>query len=170
MTVTRPLDVELLREVEQFLYREARLADEGAYDDWEALWTDDGVYWVPANGDDTDPTTQMSILFDNRSRIALRIRQLKSGKRHAQTPPSRLRRLISNIELLDGDSDGDAGDEDIGVGANFVVYESRPRGVTIWAGRCLYRLRRTGGGLRMARKTVVLVDNDRPLSTLAFLV
>ncbi|MGH7343256.1 MAG: nuclear transport factor 2 family protein, partial [Candidatus Rokuibacteriota bacterium] len=41
-----------LEEIGQFLYREARLADEGEYDAWEALWTDDGVYWVPANGDD----------------------------------------------------------------------------------------------------------------------
>ena len=45
----------LLDEVTQFVYREARLQDEHAYDAWEALWTDDGVYWVPANGDGGDP-------------------------------------------------------------------------------------------------------------------
>ncbi len=54
------------------------------------------VYWVPANGDDTDPTRQVSVLFDNRWRIATRIRQLESGKRHAQSPPSRLARLVDN--------------------------------------------------------------------------
>ena len=70
MTAVRPVDVDLLREVEQFLFLEARLADEGDYDGWEALWADDGVYWIPANGDDIDPATQMSILYDNRSRIA----------------------------------------------------------------------------------------------------
>jgi benzoate/toluate 1,2-dioxygenase beta subunit len=158
-------DTDLLREVEQFVYREARLADEGAYDDWEALWTDDAVYWVPANGDDIDPERQMSIIYDNRSRIGLRIKQLKTGKRHAQTPPSRLRRLVSNVELLDG-----GGDSDVLVGANFVIYESRQRGLTVWAGRCEYRLRRADGGWRMAGKKVVLVDNDRALFTLAFLV
>ena len=93
-------DTDVLRAVEQFVYREARLCDEQRYDEWEALWTDDGVYWVPANGDDTDPTTQMSILFDNRSRIATRINQLQTGKRHAQSPPSRLCRIVSNVELL----------------------------------------------------------------------
>lgn len=158
------LDVDLLREVEQFVYREARLADELDYDAWEALWTDDALYWVPANGTDTDPTAQMSILYDNRSRIATRIRQLKTGKRHAQAPPSRLRRLVSNVELL-GEADGD-----VLAGANFLVYESRDRGVTLWARRSEYRLRRTGDGWRMATKKVILVDNDRPLSTLAFLV
>ena len=45
------LDIDLLKEVEQFVYREARLQDEHEYDEWEALWTDDAIYWVPANGD-----------------------------------------------------------------------------------------------------------------------
>jgi 3-phenylpropionate/cinnamic acid dioxygenase small subunit len=153
-----------LTEVEQFIYREARYQDEHAYDDWEALWTDDGVYWVPANGDDPDPETSMSIIFDNRSRIALRIKQFHTGKRHSQTPPSRLRRLVGNIELLSEDGD------EIVAGANFVVYESRERGITIWAGRSEYTLRREGDDFRMARKKVVLVDNDRAINTLAFLI
>ena len=167
MTTARPLAVDLLREVEQFLFREARLADEGDYDGWEALWTDDGVYWIPANGDDIDPSTQMSILFDNRSRISLRVRQLKSDKRHAQNPRSRLRRLLANVELLDA---GAGDDGDVVVGANFLIHESRDRGTTLWGGRTEYRLRRVDGAWRMARKKVMLVDNDRPLSTLAFLV
>ncbi|MDQ3945054.1 MAG: aromatic-ring-hydroxylating dioxygenase subunit beta [Actinomycetota bacterium] len=165
MTPAAGIDVDVLREVEQFVYREARLADEGRYADWEALWADDAVYWVPANGDDTDPDRQMSIIYDNRSRIATRIKQLNTGKRHSQSPPSRLRRIVSNVELLGVDGGGD-----VRVGANFVIYESRERGVTLWAGRSEFRLRRSDGGWRMAGKKVMLVDNDRALSTLAFLV
>ena len=150
MTALRPLDLDLLRDVERFLFLEARLADEGDYDGWEALWADDGVYWIPANGDDIDPTGQMSIVYDNRSRIALRVRQLKHDKRHAQNPRSRLRRIVGNVEILDaaaGTVDGD-----VVVGANFIVYESRERGTTIWGGRTEYRLRRVDREWRMARK------------------
>jgi benzoate/toluate 1,2-dioxygenase subunit beta len=164
------LDVDLLREVEQFIYREARLADELAYEEWEALWTDDAIYWVPANGDDIDPTAQMSVLFDNRSRIATRIKQLQTGKRHSQNPPSRLRRIVSNIELLEPDPEPEPDSDDLVAGANFVIYESRERGVTIWAGRSEYRLRRVDDGLRMAGKKVLLVNNDRALQTMSFLV
>jgi 3-phenylpropionate/cinnamic acid dioxygenase small subunit len=159
------VDTDLLRGIEQFLFREARLADDGDYDGWESLWTDDGVYWIPANGDDIDPERQMSIVYDNRSRIALRVRQLKHDKRHSQNPRSRLRRLLANIEVLESDDDGA-----VVVGANFIVYESRDRGTTVWGGRNEYRLRQVDGQWRMARKKVMLVDNDRPLSTLAFLV
>jgi benzoate/toluate 1,2-dioxygenase subunit beta len=158
------LDVDVLRAVEQFVYREARLCDAHRVAEWEALWTDDAVYWVPANGDDTDPIRQMSVLFDNRARIATRIRQLESGKRHAQSPPSRLSRLVGNVEVFADDG------TDVHVGAAFVLHESRTRGVTAWAGRLEYTLRRDGARLRMARKVVRLVDNDQPLSTLAFLI
>src|SRR4029077_9868919 len=111
-----------------------------------------------------DPDHHMSIVYDNRSRLALRVRQLKSGKRHAQTPPSSVRRLISNVELLGQDGD------DVLVGANFLAVESRPRGTVTWAGRYEYRLRREADALRLVRKTVTLVDRDRPLPTLAFLI
>jgi benzoate/toluate 1,2-dioxygenase subunit beta len=74
---------------------------------------------------------------------------------------------LSNVELLDG-GNGEGGD--VAVGANFLVYESRERGTTLWGGRSEYRLRRVDGQWRMARKKVMLVDNDRPLFTLAFLI
>src|SRR5580698_8040614 len=122
------VDVDLLKEVEQFIYREARLQDELEYDEWEALWTDDAVYWVPANGDDTDPTRSMSVVFDNRARIATRIRQLESGQRHAQSPPSRLARLVGNVEVLADDG------ANFSVMSVFVLHESRLRGVTVWSG------------------------------------
>jgi 3-phenylpropionate/cinnamic acid dioxygenase small subunit len=158
------LNLDLLLEVQQFVYREARFQDEHDYDAWEALWTDQATYWVPANGDAIDPTREMSIIFDNRSRIATRVKQLKTGKRHAQAPPSRVRRVVSNVELLAEDG------EELVVGANFVVYESRERGLTLWAGRSTYRLQRVDGDLRMAYKKVELVDNDRAIFTLAFLI
>ncbi len=154
----------LLGEVTQFLYREARLQDEHAYDDWESLWTDDGVYWIPANGEGGDPEAEMSILYDNRSRIGLRIRQYHTGKRFSQAPVSRLRRLVSNVELL-GEEGGD-----IRVAANVIIFESHPRRDLVWASRNEYRLRRIGDGLRMAFKKVVLVNNDKALFSMAFLV
>jgi len=153
-----------MNEVEQFIYREARLADEHRYEEWEALWTDDAVYWVPYGSDDSDPATQMSVIYDNRSRIATRIKQFQTGKRHAATPLPRVRRIVSNIELLD-----EAGADEIEAGANFVAYESRERGITLWAGRTEYRLKRTPE-LKMSAKHVYLINNDRPLDTLAFLI
>jgi benzoate/toluate 1,2-dioxygenase beta subunit len=156
-------------EVEQFLYREARHADESDYDAWEALWTDDALYWVPAGSADIDPIRQMSVIYDNRSRIATRLKQVRTGKRYAQSPQSSLRRLISNIEFLGGRKNPDGG-VDLELAANFLVLESRARDNRLWGGRTTYRIRRVDGALRLAYKKVVLVDNDKPLPTLGFLI
>ena len=151
-------------QVAQFLYLEARLADTHDYDGWEALWTDDAIYWVPANGDDIDPERQMSVLYDNRSRIGVRIRQLKTGRRHTQTPRSELARVISNIELVEMRG------TEVDVRANVLIYEDNLRGETLWAARNDYRLRLVDGGFRLVRKKIALVNNQKPIFTLSFLV
>ncbi|GAB4008863.1 aromatic-ring-hydroxylating dioxygenase subunit beta [Nocardioides ultimimeridianus] len=157
------------RDVEQFLFKEARLADTNDYDGWEALWTDDALYWVPVDGEGDHPRAKVSVIFDNRSRIRTRLKQVRTGKRYAQAPPSNLRRIIGNVELLGGRADA-AGGIDLEVGANFIALESRPRGNELWGGRTTYRLRRVDGEIRLVYKKVVLVDNDRALPTLGFLI
>ena len=163
--MTQPLTADLISRVQQFVFMEARLQDDHQYEAWESLWTDDGIYWVPANGDNIDPEREMSIIYDNRSRIALRIRQLLTGKHHTQAPPSRLRRLVSNVEVL-----GQTDDGEIEVGANTMIFESNLRDDTIWATRNEYRLRPEGDAWRMAYKKVRLVNNDKAIYTLSFLV
>jgi len=154
-------------EIEAFVYREARLADEGDYAGWEALVTDDMHYWVPFGPADYEPGARMSYINDNRTRLATRVRQLLTGHRHAQTPPSPMRRLISNLELLEKTA------SEYRVAGNFVLYElsaQASRELRLWAGRCTWQLRRTGEGLRLCRKVVELVNATEPLPTLAFLI
>jgi 3-phenylpropionate/cinnamic acid dioxygenase small subunit len=150
--------------IESFLYLEARLADEARYSEWEALWDDDGLYWVPMSPD-ADPSTNLSYVYDNRRRIRSRVAQLNTGSRHSQTPPSMMRRLLTNLELLDHD------DETVTVGSNFVLYEYR-YGMTVWAGRVIHRVRTTDPerGPRLVAKTVHLVNAGAPLPTMAFLL
>jgi 3-phenylpropionate/cinnamic acid dioxygenase small subunit len=159
----------LRREIEAFLFLEARLADESRYAEWEALVTDDMHYWVPKGAADYDPSERLSYINDNRARLATRIRQLKTGLRHAQTPPSPMRRLLSSIEIL-------AVDEAAGtytVASNFVVYELAVQAgaqLRVWPGRVTHRLRRIDGTLRMSQKIVELVAADVPQWNMAFLI
>jgi 3-phenylpropionate/cinnamic acid dioxygenase small subunit len=158
----------LHRAVADFLYREARLADEARYAEWLALWTDDGVYWVPATTDpNADPERHLSHIYDNRGRIETRVKLLQTGVRHSQEPASRMRRVISNIEVEEADRG------ELAAGSNFLLAElavQAGRELHWWAGRATHRLRRVDGQLRMSRKTVVLVNAAEPLPNLAFLI
>ena len=40
--------------VERFLHQQAEFLDEKQWDDWLALFSDDGRYWMPAAEDQTD--------------------------------------------------------------------------------------------------------------------
>jgi benzoate/toluate 1,2-dioxygenase subunit beta len=150
-----------------FLYLEARLADEARYAEWLALWTDDGVYWVPATTDPAaGPETHISHVYDNRARLDTRIKLLQTGQRYSQEPASLMRRLISNVEV-----ERDGGE--LVVGANFILGELSVQSkheMHWWVGRTTHRLRRVDGALRMAAKTVVLVNAAEPLPNLSFLI
>ncbi len=149
-------------ELVDFVVHEARLADENRYAEWESLWADDGVYWIPT-GDHKDPQTQVSFVFDNRHRIGSRIAQLRSGRRHSQTPPSKMRRQLTNFELLSDDG------VEVELAANFSLFEHRYT-TTVWAGRYLYRLRCTADGLSLVKKTVLLINNESAIRTIAFIL
>lgn len=156
------------RAVVEFIYREARLADEARYAEWLALWTDDGVYWVPATTDPSaDPDKHISHIYDNRGRIETRIKMLQTGYRYSQEPASLMRRLVSNIEAASADNG------ELVVESNFALAElaiQAKRELHWWVGRTTHRLRRVDGELKMCRKKVVLVNAAEPLPNLSFLI
>jgi 3-phenylpropionate/cinnamic acid dioxygenase small subunit len=151
-------------QIENFLYREARLMDEHAYDEWLALWTEDMLYWVPCNDDDIDPQRHVSIIYDNRARLEDRIERLKSGVAYAQEPKSRLRRVVSNVEIEEG------ANGEITVYSNFNLTELRRSRQDTFAGRTIHKLRPEGVSFKIASKKVLLVNNDEVIDNLTFLI
>jgi benzoate/toluate 1,2-dioxygenase beta subunit len=151
-------------EIETFLSYEARLMDEGRYREWLDLWTDDARYWVPCNDDDIDPATQVSIIYDDRDRLTQRVERLLTGSVLSQQPRPRMRRVISNIDV---DATSPA---EISVEHNFILVIARGGTKQLWAGRSIHTLRRAEGSLRIARKKVLLIDNDQEIPLLQFLI
>ncbi|GGB69270.1 hypothetical biphenyl dioxygenase beta subunit [Henriciella pelagia] len=161
------ISVEDRLEIEAFLFKEARLADESRYSEWEALVDDDMHYWVPLRESQDPDSDQVSLLNDNRTRLATRIRQLNTGVRHAQLPPSRMRRSIANIEIEE------LGADEYAVGANVVLYEFRRQAtkeLEVWPARVEYKLRRKDGELKMFRKHIFLLNSEGSVRGLSFII
>jgi p-cumate 2,3-dioxygenase subunit beta len=152
------------RQVEQFLFHEAQLMDEHRFDEWLALWDPDVLYWAPAGRDEVDPDREISLIYDDRIRLELRIARLKSGFAHAQEPRSRMRRLLSNIAIEESDQGR------IVAASNFILVELRRGKQDLFAGRSIHRLRPCDGAFKMVSKKVMLVNNDEPIDNLTFLI
>src|SRR5438105_14688135 len=88
-----------LHRCEQFLVHEARLLDEGKFDDCLALFTADAWYWVPSEPDQRDPQQPVSLIYDDRRLPETRVRRLASPRMSSQEPRSRPRRVVSNITI-----------------------------------------------------------------------
>jgi 3-phenylpropionate/cinnamic acid dioxygenase small subunit len=131
------------------------------------LWADDGIYWVPANGEHADPEREVSLIYDNRSRLSSRVDRYASGKAFSQQPPPRTAHIVANVML---DPAGQRDDDRRVVHSTVQVAESRPGFRIDWVGRTTHHLVERDGGLRIAFKKVVLVDNDQELTTIDFLL
>ena len=159
----------LQHDVEQFLYAEADHADNSHYESWLAMYDDDVRYWVPRGRADYDPSTQVSYVNDNRTRLETRVRQLQTGVHWAQTPPSVMSRQVANVEILDSSTP----DELLKVRSKLFIREYATQGgeqTRSWAGRVHHGLRRTADGFRIRTKTVEVVGSERSLPTMAFLL
>ena len=150
-------DVELYSEIEQFLYHEAWLLDQGQLDEWLALYTDDATYWIPLEANQADPLTTSSIVYDDRRLLEVRVRQFRHPRAHARIPAPRTVHQVGNVRVIE------TGGRDVRVGSTLVLVEYRRERQRLWGAIVEHRLRRTAEGLRIAAKRVDLVNSEAEL-------
>jgi len=100
------LDAETERSIQQFLFFEARLLDERRLDEWLALWTSDGRYWVPRVHDQDNPFDHVSLFWEDALLREVRVRRVLHPRNWSQQPPTRGNRLIGNISVEGADATG----------------------------------------------------------------
>jgi 3-phenylpropionate/cinnamic acid dioxygenase small subunit len=142
---------------EQFLMHEARLLDEGKFDDWLALFTADGWYWVPSQPDQDNPHDTVSLIYDDRRLLETRVRRLSSPRMYSQEPRSRTSRIIANVTIEEADAAATV------VRSKFVMVEYRREAQRLFAGTAWHRLVQIDGTIRIASKRVDLINCEAPL-------
>ena len=163
---------EIIRDVEQFLYREARLLDERRFHEWLELFTDDVRYWMPGRSNrypkvskaivilDPDRYTEeeltrddeLAILDETKETLGRRIARLETGMAWAEDPPSRTRHIITNIEVEQGEVASE-----LQVYSNFMVYRSRAETEQdFYVGGRQDVLRHVDGAWKIARRKLIL--------------
>ncbi|HEY7662314.1 MAG TPA: aromatic-ring-hydroxylating dioxygenase subunit beta [Xanthobacteraceae bacterium] len=145
-----------LFECEQFLVHEARLLDEGRFDEWLALFTADAWYWVPCEPNQASPRDTVSLMYDDRRLLETRVRRLASPRIYSQEPRSRTSRIIANVTIEEVEGNACT------VRSKFQLLEYRRDTQRIFGGTCFHRLLRGDNGTQIAWKRVDLVNCDAP--------
>lgn len=147
--------MQLQYEVEQFLFAEAELLDSRRYEQWLDCIADDIHYWMPirrtvqAKEIDQEFTAPGAMAFfdDDKQVLSMRVQRMLVGRAWAEDPPSRSRRLITNVVITECDSATDnefrSQQQEIQVRCNFQLYRTRLNSEEdCWIGRREDRLRR----------------------------
>jgi benzoate/toluate 1,2-dioxygenase beta subunit len=145
-----------MNEAEAFVLREARLLDEQRYAEWLELFADDAIYWIPTRPNQSSPHEALSIIYEPRALLAVRVERLSRSEMHVQSPPSRTVHHVSAVEV-DGDQ----------VRSALIVAEWRAGDARWFAGRVTHKLRKDTKGLRIVLKRVDLIDGEAPHRAIA---
>lgn len=158
MTITRD-------DLIDFIFDEARMLDEGRFDDWLALWLPDGHYWMPLDYKQTDPIHVTSLLYEDLFMLKLRVERLNGARTFSQKPKSRCHHVLSR-PFVD-EMDNAAGRY---VTTTFLHYvETRLDDQQLLALTARHDLALVDGRLRIADKRVDLLNCDAAFGNIQLL-
>jgi 3-phenylpropionate/cinnamic acid dioxygenase small subunit len=143
---------------QEFIAHEAQLLDAQRYDDWLALFADDGRYWVPLRGaEQAEGEAHNALADEDKLLLALRVQRLANPKAHSQHPRSRSQHVLQASQQVAGDADS------CELRTPFLYIESRGERQLLLAGTATHRLVRAGDAWRIRLKRVDLLDAGTPL-------
>ena len=155
-----------VREIEQFLFREAMYLDSKRYQEWLDLFTEDGLYWVPAAPDQKDPYNHVSLYFEDRILRQMRVRRLTHPQAYSLQNPVRASRVVGNV-LIESFEEATG---DCRVRSTFHMLELQYGEQQMYGGFYTHELKAVEGDYRIRLKRVDLINCDGPLDTMqAFL-
>ena len=143
--------------VQRFLFRQAEILDEKLWDDWLALFTKDGHYWMPAEADQTDGEGVPNIFWEDLDLMKMRIRRNNHPRAHSQAPENRLCHVVSNVIIESEDADGD-----IVVRSRFHCAEYLRYEIRSFTGKYRHYLKQVPDGYQIALQRADLVNREGP--------
>lgn len=154
-------------QVAELVYLESELLDAGRYRDWLDLFHPEGVYWVPASRDQADARGHVSIFFEDRALLGMRIGRLEHPMAHGIAWPVRTSRVIGNLRVgeLSRNSEGDS----VEANSRFQLVEWQNERQRVFAGGIRHHLLRVGETWMIREKRVDLVNAEGAFGSIQFL-
>ncbi|MCY1401445.1 p-cumate 2,3-dioxygenase system, small oxygenase component [compost metagenome] len=156
-------NTQLLAQVTEFIGYEADLLDHKGYQEWLSLWTEEGLYIVPADLKATDYLNTLNLALDDAEMRRMRVARLENGESVSALSVGDTVRMMSRVRILE------AGDEVVIARCAMTLNELRHGKLVSYPANVEYILRRAGDGFRMEQKVVKLLHADGFLRTVSFI-
>ena len=150
------LSDDALEAIGLLLYRETEYLDQARYDDWLALFSEDCRYWIPASKEQTDPVNDVSLFYEDRDLMAMRIKRIQHPRAHSLDNPVTTSHLTGDKVIEDVNIDTG----ELTVSTRFLMVEHQRGAQRLFAGVYQYHLRREAGGYKISLKRVDLINAD----------
>lgn len=141
------------------VYREARLLDAKAYDEWYELFAADGRYWVPMSATQIDPQGEQSIAYEDKLLLRIRIERLRGPRTYSERPPTVSQHVLQVPELIEHA----AQENRFMLRTPFIYVEARGTDQLVLAGTARHRVRIEDAALRVVEKRIDLLNASAPL-------
>lgn len=148
-----------------FIYAEARMLDDGRFEDWLALWMPEAHYWMPLEWQQKDPHSASSYLYEDNFMLRLRVERLSAERTFSQKPKSRCNHVIQR-PFVD-EYDPDANRYITHTSMHYV--ETRLDEQQLLALTARHELTLVDGALRIANKRVDLLNCDAAFGNIQLL-
>lgn len=145
-----------LKTIDLLLHRETEYLDQARYEEWLALFTDDCRYWVPARQGQTDPVDDVSLFYEDRDLMEMRIRRIQHPRAHSLSNPITTSHVTGDRVIEDFNTDTG----ELLVTTRFQMVEHQAGGQRLFAGMYRYHLRREAGAFKISLKRVDLINCD----------
>ena len=157
----------MMEDPRDFVAHEAALLDERRFDEWLALFADDGHYWVPLLGAaQADPFSHNSLAYEDRLLLQLRVARLKNPRAHSQHPASHCQHVLQPSRIAHEEEGG----AQVVLRTPFVYIEARGDSQIMLSGTARHRLVRTAAGWAIREKRVDLLNAPRALPAIQLFI
>lgn len=150
-------------QVIDFIYDEARMLDEGRYDEWLSLWLEDGHYWMPLDYKQTDPHLVTSLLYEDMFMLRLRVERLNGARTFSQKPKSRCHHVIQR-PFID-----EMSEDRVVTNTSMHYVETRLDEQFLLALTAIHELAVVDGAIRIANKRVDILNSDAAFGNIQLL-
>lgn len=148
-------EVQLQREVEQLLYRQAELLDGKHWQAWIDLFDERGVYWMPVTPEQTEWEGSPSIFAEDKLMMEIRKGRVSHPNAWSQVPMWETNHLVSHVVIES------AGAGQVEVRSRFHMMELRRDAVRHFGGRYRHTLvRGSDGALRIRLQRVDMFNSQ----------